>query len=269
MLQVPTDTEFIDKLSKDTSSIDNYNMVIAILNDKCSYLKNQLSRVIELNETLKRDINDVNIISKQTLQELAESKSLIEFLENERQLFREMANDFKVGILSFGGAAGQSIINQIRQKSLEKEKDSSIRNPRLILKSSSSKLDADIDMNSEIGGVPDDDSESVMNEFNDLADEISRTGTLCSAHTKSKGVVYDRLTNPNNYTGAMKNIFSNDVSLKKARVQQLKGNQSGVPGPHTKCFNCKLYNCFLSESLPNLFLVMYSSLIFMFLFSIF
>lgn len=210
-------------------------MVIAILNDKCSYLKNQVTRAMESNEILRRDLNELNISSKQSFQELAESKSLIEFLENERQLFREMANDFKAGILSFGGPSGQSIINQIREKSLEKEKECAARNPR-VFKAASSKMDDNVDLNSEINGI-DDDSESVMNEFNDLAEEINRTGTL-SSQTKSKGVVYDRLTNPSNYTGAMKNIFSNDVSLKKARVQQLKGSQSL---PHGKSFNCKLY----------------------------
>ena len=221
------DEETLEKLSKD-SSIDSYKMVIAILNDKTSYLKNQLSILNDANDTFKLQLTESNIISKQYRLEIEESKSLIEFLENERHLFREMANDYKSGILSFGGSAGQSIIKQIQERAMEKEKECALRNPQGFKKSSKFE---DLDLASVDNDGPDDDTESVMNEFNDIAEEINRTGNLTVYNGKGKGVVYDRLTNPINYTGAMKNIFNNDLLSKKARVQKIK---SQVNVPHNK-----------------------------------
>jgi hypothetical protein len=41
-----------------------------------------------------------------------------------------------------------------------------------------------------------------------------------------KQVVYDRLTNPSNFTGSMKNAFGQDLAKKRQKVQQIK---SGIP----------------------------------------
>ena len=249
--------------------------MIAILTTQSNEYKSQIQSLTNDNTLMKTNIYHLDMNLKQTLQQLHDSECMIEYLENERTVFRDMLADLKSGIITFGGVAGQNIINQIRDNAMEREKEGIARHlsgPLRSFKTATDNNNAELTTNTTTsttignattgggggmtvgfdndtmggggGGVggPDDDSESVIAEFNDLAEEIQRTGGLASLSSlsfsttggvggKSKGVVYDRLTNPLNFTGSMKNVFEKDVAVKRQKVQRIK-NQIQVPVPH-------------------------------------
>ena len=247
--------------------------MIAILTTQSNEYKSQIQSLTQDNTLMKTNMYNLDMNLKQTLQQLHDSECMIEYLENERTVFRDMLADLKSGIVTFGGVAGQNIINQIRDNAMEREKEGIARHlsgPLRSFKTTTADnngaeltttttcgsvttaagsagmtvgFDSDVLGGGGGGGGPDDDSESVIAEFNDLAEEIQRTGGLASLSSlafsttglggggKPKGVVYDRLTNPLNFTGSMKNVFEKDVAVKRQKVQRIK-NQIQVPVPH-------------------------------------
>lgn len=232
-----------DAQLKDAHSSDSYKMVIAILTDQTNNLRERVSELEASNSRLK----DLSIESETLLRkaqvDLQDKDITIQFLESERQLFRDMANDLRAGIVQFGGSAGQLIISQIRDKSTEKEKEKEVVvKGSTVVKSSRAPVEADMDTIPQ----PDDESENLVNEFNELAEEINRTGTLGVAKHAKGGVVYDRLTNPLNFTGSMKNVFEKDLAVRRQKVQKIKSQTLNNPYPknsgkylilnHTKCF---------------------------------
>jgi hypothetical protein len=230
-IHIPTHFDgSIEHFVKDAHSTDSYKMVVAILTDRCNNMQNQVQQLTSVNDTLKNDIDSLEHTLKHTQHELEESESMINFLESERQLFRDMVNDLRSGIMTFGGATGQLIINQVREKAMEKEREGAARHPQGFQRS----LKLSINEANESFVANDDDDESILTEFNELADEIARTGTLGSS-TKLKGVVYDRLTNPLNFTGSMKNVFEKDLAVKRQKVQKIKNQIQ--PHPHQKLGN--------------------------------
>ena len=291
---------------------DSYKMMIAILTTQSNEYKSQIQSLTNDNTLMKTNIYNLDMNLKQILQQLHDSECMIGYLENERTVFRDMLSDLKSGIVTFGGVAGQNIINQIRENAMEREKEGIARHlsgPLRSFKTSADNnttdvatttntngsattaggggggagmtvgFDSDV-MGGGEGGGPDDDSESVIAEFNDLAEEIQRTGGLASLSSlafsttsaggggKPKGVVYDRLTNPLNFTGSMKNVFEKDVAVKRQKVQRIK-NQIQVPVPHNPgrvasigtgsiyviymlyiCYIYMLYICYMATLYP-------------------
>ena len=98
------------------------------------------------------------------------------------------------------------------------------------------------DQSDEGDGYENDDM--FTNQFLELGEEISRTGTL--GLSKPKAIVYERLTNPLNFTGSMKILFEKEALLsKREKVQRIK-NQSQTH-PFSKSTGTTIIYMFFSD----------------------
>ena len=199
------------------------------------------ARLVRIRE-LERDMDELDASRQQLMVDLEESKSYVKFLEDERNFFREMADDLKSGLRSLDGDQGKCIIEQIV---LKDRIDQSGLQGKTGLGSNSS---------DNVLGM-DEESESVLGDFSDLAFQIEQTGHVdCTSSRMSEEsrislnqspttppstgrrgsrdqVVFDRLTNPSNFTGRAKKIFEYDIADKRKRV--LKTKQNGGAGVGT------------------------------------
>ena len=156
------------------------------------------------------------------------------FLEDERQLFKDMADDLRASAsaASFAGPVGKP-----------GQKAGAARPGRRPLR-----LD-DLRGGSAAAAAGEEDDEdeetdSVLGAFDTLGDVIRQTGTVpgvtpfdgrdksppraSNAPVSAQGPpgppglypssIYDRLTNPSNFTGAMKNVFKQDLAQKRQKV---------------------------------------------------
>jgi hypothetical protein len=231
-------------------------VLLAAATEQCGLLKGRLERESTRNRELQVKISDLgnrNLIQKE---ELREKSANIKFLEDESNLFRDMANKLRAGVLTLGGNAGGVILDQVKGG---RELSAKVPPHTFPSKSEVRSKSRDVSDDDDV-----DDDESVRGEFNHLADVITRTGTLsesgkgteihfesgspvATAHksprrpvsgnysANSRDVVYDRLTNPSNYTGAMKSAFGQDLVKKRQLVQMMKNGQmynySGYAAP--------------------------------------
>jgi hypothetical protein len=79
-------------------------------------------------------------------------------------------------------------------------------------------------------GEDDDDSESVLNEFENIALEINRTGGISKekpATNNTNKEVYERLTNPSNFTGTIKQKFEKSNPVVRSKKVPTPKNASG------------------------------------------
>jgi hypothetical protein len=65
---------------------------------------------------------------------------------------------------------------------------------------------------------------SSSNPFSASSGSNGSSGSEVAFATSPKGVVYDRLTNPSNFTGSMKTVFQ-DVQKKQQKVKQIKSHK--------------------------------------------
>jgi hypothetical protein len=231
-------------------------VLLAAATEQCGLLKGRLERESTRNRELQVKISDLgnrNLIQKDELKQKCVN---IKFLEDESNLFRDMANKLRAGVLTLGGNAGGVILDQVKGgRKLSAKVPSHTPPNKAEVRSNSWEISDDDDV---------DDDEGVRGEFNHLADVITRTGSLSengksseihfesgspvvTAHkspsrpisgnytANSRDVVYDRLTNPSNYTGAMKSAFGQDLVKKRQLVQMMKNGQiynySGYAAP--------------------------------------
>jgi hypothetical protein len=230
-------------------------VLLAAATEQCGLLKGRLEREGSRNRELQVKIADLSNRNLLLEDELKEKCVNIKFFEDESNLFRDMANKLRAGVLTLGGNVGGVILDQVKGGRKLSSKVPSLTPPdKAEARRSSWEISDDDDM---------DDDENVRGEFNHLADVISRTGSLSgngkstgihsesgspvvTAHkslsrpvsgnyTASRDVVYERLTNPSNYTGAMKSAFGQDLVKKRQLVQMMKNGQmynySGYAAP--------------------------------------
>ena len=147
-------------------------------------------------------------LSESNYKSMIEDKDIqIKFLEDERRLFQDMADELRAGVSSLGGSMSSTILTQVVDKVNEKRVG-------LNFISDDSENEEDDEYNSE----------TILEEFEVLADEIQKNGGVFvdRSSTLPRGVVYDRLTNPSNFTGSMKNVFEKDLQKKREKVQHSK-----------------------------------------------
>jgi hypothetical protein len=215
---------------KATKSAEAYKMLVTVTTEQCNNLKMHLMKKEQQNNDLTHKVIELEEARVQIQRELEERLNFIKFLEGERQLFREMADDLRAGMKSMGGSLGQSIVRQVREKALEKGNAITVHGQGMIshslLLQEACEEEGD---GTQYDDDDDDDTESVLHEFENLANEINRTGAVMASTDKAANKhVYDRLTNPTNYTGHMKNVFEKDLEKKRQRVQIIK-RQERVP----------------------------------------
>jgi len=175
--------------------------------------------------------------------ELEEMAIHVRFLEDERQLFKDMADDLRAS--ASATAAGYVAPAAKPGQKVGAAGPGPGRRPLRLedLRGTASSAAAGA------AGEDDDEDEetdSVLGAFDTLGDVIRQTGSVPGAppfdgRDKSPprpggapgvagaalppgvypSTIYDRLTNPSNFTGAMKNVFKQDLAQKRHKVRLL------------------------------------------------
>jgi DNA repair exonuclease SbcCD ATPase subunit len=230
------------------NTLQSYKMLLAVSAEQCSNLKAQLHRDEQIVEELRRTVEESGQLVHQLNQELEERNTTIAFLEEERHLFRNLSDDYKAIILAMGGSIGESIVKQLKEKTIEKAPQSHLSfSSRNTANSGFNDRSSSSGTNTVNSGIyrasiflqddesdDGDDTASVIDAYSIIAEEISRTGRVnqestnpyANANANAKGVVYDRLTNPSNFTGSMKHLFEQDLAVKRQKVQKSKKEHS-------------------------------------------
>jgi len=183
--------------------------------------------------------------------ELEEMAIHVRFLEDERQLFKDMADDLRA-------SASATAAGYVAPAAKPGQKVGAAGPGRRPLRLED--LRGTASSSSAAAGEDDDDDEdeetdSVLGAFDTLGDVIRQTGSVpgappfdgrdkspprpggapgvagaaCAPPGVYPSTIYDRLTNPSNFTGAMKNVFKQDLAQKRQKVRllaTLKGRRS-------------------------------------------
>lgn len=220
--------------NEEQAKIEPVKLQLAVSTEECKFLRSQLSREGARHTQIQTKCNDLEKQKLRLIRENQDKADQIKFLEEDRSLFKTLADDLKSGLTTLG-KPGKTILDTV------KDRHHSFRAKRGLFAEYTSLSDNE-----------DEDSESVLGEFEFLADEIARTGGISapseksvvstssttnngsastSAATTPSRSIYDRLTNPSNFTGYMKNVFENDLELKRKKIQQIKEKHSN-PNPN-------------------------------------
>lgn len=215
-------------LSKKRTSMDNTDMQLAIVTEENKFNKSQLER-----ETIKFSQLQTKVVElekiKQTLMLDIEDKNIqIRFLEEDRELFRNMTEDLKAGLNAMG-KDGKAVVMSVKDRAYAQKRPAGLFTEYL-----------------NISDDDDDDTQSIIGEYQNLMEEINRTGGVAisrsmefprshstsAATSSNQDDIFHRLNNPNNYTGRMRNVFKDDLELKRKKIQEIR-NQD-FPKKHTR-----------------------------------
>lgn len=184
---------------------DKYSALLALAHERTISLKSQLSREESRVRDLERNVDEFITQKKSLLSELESKKMENNFLEDECRMLRDMVEDFRLRVKNLEGGIGDKIIQEVREADEYCSEDDS--------DSVDDKLDG-----------------TVLMQLSSLGNEIERTGTVAATDDVNRVLdgsgtqqdIFDRLTNPSNFTGTQKNIFQKDVESNRAKVQQIK-----------------------------------------------
>lgn len=219
--------------SQESEADGGNRMQLLVAHETVTSLRAQLNREAIRSMALQNQYDEVAIAHSELAKESKNKDVQIKFLEDECRLFREIADGLKAGLkglskdgvgasrvssatdaaVSGSGVSAGSIIKQVRERMVRGGGLSSVLEMGL--------GDEDED---------DDDSASMIGQFDSLAEEIDNIGTLAGMDSltkggDSKGVVFNRLTNPSNFTGSMKKVFEQDVVMKRRKVKEIKSKE--------------------------------------------
>jgi hypothetical protein len=219
--------------NQELAKIEPVRLQLAVSTEECKFLRSQLGREGTRYTQVLSKCNELEKQKMRLSREIKDKADQIKFLEEDRSLFKTLADDLKAGLQSMG-KPGKNILDTI------KDRHHGVKTKRGLFAEYTSLSDNE-----------DEDTESVLGEFQFLAEEIARTGGISTVSEKqaqaaaSSNVnsgansstntstvstpsrsIYDRLTNPSNFTGYMKNVFENDLELKRKKIQQIKERQS-------------------------------------------
>eukprot|EP00599_Poterioochromonas_sp_BG-1_P008389 CAMPEP_0173142146 /NCGR_PEP_ID=MMETSP1105-20130129/5918_1 /TAXON_ID=2985 /ORGANISM="Ochromonas sp., Strain BG-1" /LENGTH=1680 /DNA_ID=CAMNT_0014055489 /DNA_START=87 /DNA_END=5126 /DNA_ORIENTATION=- len=235
----------IDK-SSPIKSFDSVDVQLTIALEENKFLKAQNERESLRYAQLRDKCSELESIKLRLMRDLEEKNQQIRFLEEDRGLFKDMVEDLKMGLNKLG-KDGKAVVHSVKHSANQQKRNG---------------LFGEYLQISEDDTSDEEDSASVIGQFQNLAQEIRRGGltTPTSSAASSPGFVtypvgfgstastpthsssntatavttaqssrniYDRLTNPSNYTGHMKNVFENDLELKRKKIQQMKNPVKG------------------------------------------
>jgi hypothetical protein len=220
-------------------AFDPLDIQLTIALEENKFLKSQNEKSGLKYSQLRNKCVELENIKIRLIRDIEEKNSQIKFLEEDRSLFKEMAEDLKNGLNKLG-KDGKAVILSVQDQAKKQQPKKNIglfsEYLRLADKESDERGGGDRAMESD-----DEDSASVIGQYQNLVIEINRHGGILTpasssntplnsggGATPSKNI-YDRLTNPSYYTGHMKNVFENDLELKRKKIQQFKS--SGVSRP--------------------------------------
>lgn len=168
-------------------------------------------------ESMKNELLDV----------IASKENDIQFLEEDRNFFKDMVVDLKV------------TLENVNKMNSNKSSNETISKSKQQTHSSMNSLKIDCDSDDILIQEEDDESEAILNEYEGINEEILRTKTInpnpnvkttsgSRPTTASAASVIDRLTDPSYFTGVTKKVFQQDLSLKREKVQKMKSNAGPI-----------------------------------------
>lgn len=166
-----------------------------LLKQQIEVLHNQLLSEQQNNNVMNIQIEECNNRIILLQKEIVDKNMHMKYLDDERKLFRDLNSEIK------------SKLNMMGLNSLDFNPKSEINN------------------NNNENCESSDDSIELDGIFDDIGEEINRIGPSLYGSINSntsKGLIFDRLTNPSNFTGSMKNVFELDIEKKRKQVQIIK-----------------------------------------------
>lgn len=220
------------------ASFDPIQMQLSISAEENKFLKTQLDREAVKYSQMQTKFNELDKIKTGLVRDISEKNNTIRFLEEERSLFKAMAEEMKAALHNLG-KDGKLLVQSIKGKAPRASRPHGLFNEYL---------------NSD----SEDESQSVLGEFDSLVDEINRTGNVSTllgldhglslpsststssfmngyypGGSGSSGVtvagkgesIVERLTNPSNFTGSIKTVFKEDLATKRMKTQQIRNQE--------------------------------------------
>lgn len=213
------------------TSFDPLQMQLSISAEETKFLKQQLERETMKYSHLQQKFSDLEKMKTGLTRDIAEKNNTIRFLEEERSLFKSMAEEMKSALHNLG-KDGKLMIQSIKGKASRSSRPNGLFNEYL--------------NNSD----SDDETQSVLGEFDSLVEEINRTGNVTTADKPdrfdlkssstastaavpvavngseaSRIAVFDRVSNPNYFTGSIKTVFKEDLAGKRLKTQLIRNQE--------------------------------------------
>ena len=204
-------------------SMDHFNAYQKLTDERISFLKTENDRLNKFVADLKNSLFFKDSQYLQLSNSVSEKNDYIKFIEEECSVFKEIADELRSGMLAVTGTSSKSALkNLLSSQTRERLQFDDVNE---------NDDDEDGDNNND-----DDDDDDIYNneamkiEFISLAEEIQKTGEVTIEKTTSRPVVFERLTNPSNFTGSQKNVFNNQQNIikKKEKYTQNLINLSKV-----------------------------------------
>ena len=205
-----------------TVSFDASAVQLAISTEECKLLKSQLDREKAKSSHHEMKISELEKIKFTLMMDIEDKNSQIKFLEEDRELFKKMAEELKTGLNSLGKDGKTLVLNATDRVSGRSGKGLFAEYLHL--------------------SDDEDDTESVLGEYDNLVEEINRTGGVSNAKAttntdgsgKTQDDIFHRLNNPSNYTGHMRNIFKdNDLATRRRRIQESRNSHGDSTKRHS------------------------------------
>jgi kinesin family protein 4/21/27 len=176
-------------LTRKESSFDPMQMQLAISGEETKFLRQQLDREALKYSQLQGKFSDLEKIKTGLVRDIAEKNNTIRFLEEERSLFKAMAEEMKAALHSLG-KDGKLMVQSIKGKAPRASRANGLFNeylnsdsddnfdPGLHSRRYQSAPSTPHSQNWSFSGDDADESQSVLGEFDSLVEEINRTGNV-------------------------------------------------------------------------------------------
>jgi hypothetical protein len=180
---------------------------LAISIEESQLFKTQLSREKIRCSQLEVRVEDLEKIKSSLMADIEDKNFQLKFLEEDRELFKKMAEELKDALHALGKDGKALVANAA-------DRVGNHFGPGLFSEY----------MNLE--EEEEDESLSVLGEFDSLVEEIHRTGFVSnSSNGPQRNNIFNRLNDPSNYTGHMRNIFKEDLASRRRRIQEIRAHE--------------------------------------------
>lgn len=212
------------KILRRTASFDTTAIQLALTTEEGKLLKSQLEREQIKTSQYEPKVSELEKIKFSLMMDVEDKNSQIKFLEEDRELFKKMAEELKAALNSLGKDGKTMVLNATHRVS---------GRPMQGL------FGEYLDSSEE-----EDETESVQGEFDNIAEEIHRTGGISNTRASSilnessgrggggsHADIFHRLHNPSNYTGHMRSIFKDNLAKRKGHEKQVHHGTETVKKP--------------------------------------
>jgi hypothetical protein len=199
--------------------IDALRTMLMVANDKNTSYKERIARDESRIQLLNIQLDELIGSNNEMKNNLMSKGRDAQFLEDECRMLREIVADLKSKSRENPSLSKQVEVNKLGENKLN------VQSPLL--------LATDVSSDDDLSNVEDDENLEAL--FSTLGKEISQHGELKYNHDNKSGRknnatsdknIFDRLTNPSNFTGTQKNIFDKDVEINRAKVAHIKAKES-------------------------------------------